>query len=105
MLKKAKQKRTHTNKGKQITRFVAGNHTFWFGKYKGRKVKDIVNNDPAYIDWCMRTLHGLRFNNAIKEKIKNWKIDQRNSRWDMGYEGADIMEQEVWGVLYHDLHY
>ena len=25
----------------------------WFGKYKGRKISDIIVSDPDYIEWCL----------------------------------------------------
>ena len=29
---------------------------FTFGKYKGRSVLDILNEDPAYVEWCVNNI-------------------------------------------------
>ena len=30
--------------------------TFTFGKYKGRSVIDVLNENPAYVEWCVNNI-------------------------------------------------
>lgn len=30
--------------------------TFTFGKYKGRSVIDVLNENPAYVEWCINNI-------------------------------------------------
>ena len=35
---------------------------FWFGKYKGKSLQYVLQNNPAYVDWCIK-------NCIIKQKL------------------------------------
>lgn len=34
--------------------------TFTFGKYKGQKVKDVIQNNPSYVIWALNNVKGFR---------------------------------------------
>ena len=36
-----------------ITEEDANNYTFTFGKYKGKSISEVYNDDPKYLDWCL----------------------------------------------------
>ena len=42
-----------TNTGEEITKEYAENYVFQFGKHKGEKLKDLVEQDDSYIDWLL----------------------------------------------------
>lgn len=50
---------------------------FFFGKYKGRYIKDIIVNDTQYITWSMKNVKWFWFNRdeveLYKQQIKNKK--------------------------------
>lgn len=50
-----------------------GEEYFNFGKHKGRKVVDVLNKEPQYYDWIMKSdfpLHTKRMLTAIKIRMK-----------------------------------
>ena len=50
---------------------------FFFGKYKGKFIKDIIVSDTQYITWSMKNVNWFRYNNEevdlYKRQIKNHK--------------------------------
>ena len=43
---------------------------FFFGKYKGKYIKDIIVNDTQYITWTMKNVSWFRYNNDEVELYK-----------------------------------
>lgn len=43
---------------------------FFFGKYKGRYIKDIIINDTQYITWSMKNISWFWYN---KEEVDLYK--------------------------------
>ncbi len=43
---------------------VEGDVIFWFGKYLGRKLKEVRKNDPGYLQWILKK---GGFSRAVKE--------------------------------------
>jgi hypothetical protein len=48
---------------------------FTFGKYEGKTLKDIINDDQSYIDWCINNLEHFYISNDVIEKLKLIKPD------------------------------
>lgn len=48
---------------------------FFFGKYKGRYINDIIINDTQYITWSMKNVKWFWFN---KEEVELFKNQIRN---------------------------
>lgn len=50
---------------------------FFFGKYKGKYIKDIIVNDTQYVTWSMKNVNWFWYNNEevdlYKRQIKNHK--------------------------------
>lgn len=42
-----------TNQGEEITEESAKAYTFTFGKYKGKSISEVYNDDPKYLTWCL----------------------------------------------------
>lgn len=53
---------------KKKTKWFTMNTTFKFGKYKDKKVKDVIDNDKSYFTWMMDKTDML-LNNEIIKKI------------------------------------
>ena len=43
----------YTNQGEEITEESAKAYTFTFGKYKGKSISEVYNDDPKYLTWCL----------------------------------------------------
>lgn len=50
---------------------------FFFGKYKGRYIKDVIVNDTQYITWSMKNVKWFWFN---KEEVELYKQQIRNKK-------------------------
>lgn len=50
--------------------YVEGEPVFNFGKYKGRKVKEVLRQEPQYLDWILRS----DFLQDTKQKLKEIKL-------------------------------
>ena len=50
---------------------------FFFGKYKGKYINDIIVNDTQYITWSMKNIDMLKYNQdeveLYKKQIKHGK--------------------------------
>ena len=53
-----------------------GIEIFNFGKYKGRSVKDIFNEDPSYYDWMMKA----DFTENTKETLTRIRLKQKSTQ-------------------------
>jgi DNA polymerase-3 subunit epsilon len=51
-----------------------GEPIFNFGKYKGRKVKEILNNEPSYYDWMMQSDFALHTKQKLSEIYAAMKL-------------------------------
>lgn len=43
---------------------------FLFGKYKGMRLCDVLEDDPSYVHWCMGKIDNLSFSGKTIEEIK-----------------------------------
>lgn len=53
-----------------------GHPVFNFGKYKGRKVEDIFNEEPQYYDWMMQADFALHTKQKISEILNRMKLQK-----------------------------
>ncbi len=44
--------------------FKDSKYVFTFGKYKGQRITEVIDNNPEYIEWCIR-------------EVKNFKLDEK----------------------------
>jgi hypothetical protein len=43
--------------------------SFWFGKHKGRTVRQVVDEDPRYIGWCVQRLNVVGFAQEVIDEV------------------------------------
>jgi len=54
------------------------NEKLWFGKYKGKKLIEIIDENPSYIDKLLKENNSLSLNDdVIKYMMKNKKINSK----------------------------
>ena len=56
---------------------------FFFGKYKGKYIKDIIINDTQYITWSMKNVNWFWYNN---EEVELYKQQFKNHKPKTQYE-------------------
>ena len=56
---------------------------FFFGKYKGKYIKDIIVNDTQYITWSMKNVSWFWYNN---EEVELYKQQFKNHKPKTQYE-------------------
>ena len=42
---------------------------FNFGKYKGKTLLHVIDNDPQYIIWCINNIKDFNINNKLKDEL------------------------------------
>lgn len=55
--------------------FLKEHYTINFGKYKGKKVREVISLSPSYILWCENNFEGVNFEASVikqcEEKLSN----------------------------------
>lgn len=44
-------------------------NTFTFGKYKGRSIMSVLNENPAYIEWCANNIKWFKLDNTEQKRL------------------------------------
>lgn len=44
-------------------------NTFTFGKYKGRSIMSVLNENPAYVEWCVNNIKWLKLDNTEQKRL------------------------------------
>lgn len=56
------------------------NNKFQFGKYKGKTLLYVLDNNPQYIVWCINNIKEFKINNTLKNDLlnnyNNWKTQR-----------------------------
>lgn len=65
------------------------NRKFWFGKYKGRAILDIINEDYQYIDWCLKNVPTFTLN---KTELKLYESKKTAHRINIKHLGGMCSE-------------
>jgi DNA polymerase-3 subunit epsilon len=55
-----------------------GKEVFNFGKHKGRKVEDVLKNEPSYYDWMMKSDFAMHTKQKLTEIFNRTLLKQRN---------------------------
>ena len=57
---------------------------FWFGKYKGQCVGDIINDDWSYVEWAEENVEGFALNGQAANLLRESQIesDDEFDYWD-----------------------
>lgn len=68
---------------------------FFFGKYKGKFIKDIIVNDTQYITWQMKNNSWMWFNNEEVELYKKQILmGKRTTQYDIVMRQIENMKKE-----------
>lgn len=81
---------------------------FTFGKFQGKTVRQVIDNQPSYLDWCSLNLDHFYISNEVIEEIKgvipDFKLsDEGVAKLNDKYEVWEN-EQENDYDDYHDYH-
>lgn len=67
------------------------NTTFYFGKYKGKTVKDVLDIQPSYLNWCAENLDKFIISEADAKEMKRY-----SSRFFLSSEAkSEIAKKEA----------
>lgn len=72
----AKMLETHKDRNKAIEEMVRVSqnphriHTLMFGKYRGKKLRDLAQTDPGYLDWLLGVKQTELRNNPTDERLQ-----------------------------------
>lgn len=44
-------------------------NTFTFGKYKGRSIMSVLNENPAYVEWCVNNIKCFKLDNTEQKRL------------------------------------
>lgn len=62
---------------------------FAFGKYEGKTIRQIVDLQPSYIDWCATNLEHFYISEDVIEEIKKIKPD-----FTLSVEGQQKLDEK-----------
>lgn len=85
---------------------------FTFGKFEGKTIRDVIELQPSYLNWCSTNLDHFYISdeilteiqiikpnfrltqesiNSLKQKFDNWEIEQEDDadEDDLGYQYTD----------------
>lgn len=88
------------------------NTVFKFGKYKGKTLKQVIDEDINYVVWCLSDINEFRLDNdAIvyfidnkdKISINHSRIDQTpmNALWEELTANKQIYSKEEWNAKWN----
>ena len=78
-------------KGKQYTL----SDKLTFGKYRGRTIREVMQKDAAYIEWCKKNIEGF----AVSEVLTDNKRTINVSFYSIGIEVLNI---NPWGYRFFE---
>ena len=70
-------------------------YVFTFGKYKNRKLSDIVSIDPCYINWCISSIDNFNMSRSdcVTIEIACQELDEEHDR-DFGDFYRDMYSKD-----------
>ncbi len=71
-------------------RFYDLNSTFTFGKFNGKTLKEVIEIQPGYIDWCAINLGHFHIDYEVMKQIRKFAPDFRISK-----EGQQILNEKI----------
>jgi hypothetical protein len=82
---------------------------FTFGKFQGNKVRQVIDIQPSYLDWCALNLNHFYISDEVIEEIKSIKSDFKISdegtqKLNEKYEVWENEQQESDYDDYYDYH-
>ncbi len=78
---------------KELAKIPGVKNVLNFGKYKGKTIFQVIEENPAYIVWCIRNVENFTINDKLsKELCKQYDEHFRkyNQYQENGYTDSDI---------------
>ena len=63
-----------------------------FGKHKGKTVNQILQEEPDYINWCLKNIDTFQMSEKDKEKIFKLTFEENQRKYDDCYGVIDIYD-------------
>ena len=64
-----------------------------FGKFKAKTILQVINENPAYIVWCIKNVAGFSIDPTLSKELCN-QYDEHFRRYNLaqanGYTSADV---------------
>lgn len=79
-------------KTRSQTKINLNDYVFTFGKHKGKKASDVLEEDAGYLVWCHKNINGFVLSDEDYRRALEKQDDQRDGYW---YETWD--EHDDWG--------
>lgn len=69
-------------------------YTFTFGKYKGKSLRDVIDEDAEYVIWCHKNVNGFvladkDYQEALKEMDRQGNVWEDNGDWGQNDDWGD----------------
>lgn len=74
-------------------RVLGKDDTFFFGKYNGEKVNEILETNPAYIIWCAEHIEWLTVEPQLQKLA--WDAKQNLDEFE-SYQDDSWFEYDIW---------
>ena len=87
-------------------KFYDLNTEFSFGKYKGNTIRQILDFQPSYLDWCAINLEHFYISEDVIGEIKNikpdfaltaegkQKMEEKYAKWDIEQESEEDYDND-----------
>lgn len=70
-------------------------HVFWFGKYNGQKVTDIIETDPKYVSWAIDNVKYFSINDEENDLLRKalYKYSEKLEKYIQDKECLRLMRK------------
>ncbi len=63
-----------------------------FGKHKGKTVNQILQEEPDYINWCLKNIDIFEMSDTDKEKVSQLSAEKSQQQYEDCYGAIDIYD-------------
>lgn len=70
-------------------------YSFSFGKYKGKSIRDVIDEDAEYVVWCHENVRGFTLKDTDYQEVLK-EMDRQGNQWDTGMD-MYMWEYDDWG--------
>ena len=63
-----------------------------FGKHKGKTVNQILQEEPGYINWCLKNIDTFEMSVSDKEKVSQLSAEKSQQQYEDYYGAIDIYD-------------
>ncbi|MBQ3635257.1 MAG: hypothetical protein II951_06530 [Bacteroidales bacterium] len=80
------------------------NDVLGFGKYAGERIKDVIDKNPGYIDWCLSNLDHFGLSATARSYMRTGEVeveeDDDDRYDDRGYYEEPRKRYDEYGGIY-----